>query len=147
MGVIINKSLTFKKHIENLLCEDQYKLHALRCIRNFLTVEKVKIPGNDFIDSQFNYVPVIWMFCKKKFYSKIEKNHHRWLVHMVHMVHMMHMLHMVQMVHMVHMILTITFYYADRYRISSNKRRVSNNSRPLISTAPLGINIELSASL
>ena len=77
LGVIIDKSLTFKKHIENLLCEGQYKLHALSCIRKFLTVEKAKTPGNDFIDSQFNYVPVIWMFCKKRFYSKIEKNHHR----------------------------------------------------------------------
>ena len=34
-----------------------------------------------------------------------------------------------------------------RYRISSNKRRASNNHRPLISAAPLGIYIEISASL
>ena len=33
------------------------------------------------------------------------------------------------------------------YRISSNKRRASNKRRPLISAAPLGIHIEISASL
>ena len=33
------------------------------------------------------------------------------------------------------------------YRISSNKRRASNKCRPLISAAPLGIHIEISASL
>ena len=33
------------------------------------------------------------------------------------------------------------------YRISSNKHRVSNKHRPLISAAPLSIHIEISASL
>ena len=33
------------------------------------------------------------------------------------------------------------------YRISSNKRRASNKRRPLISAAPLGIHIEISAFL
>ena len=33
------------------------------------------------------------------------------------------------------------------YCISSNKRRASNKCRPLISAAPLGIHIEISASL
>ena len=67
-------SLTFKKHIDNLVRKAQHKLHALRRIRKFLTIEKAKILGNAFIDSQFNYAPLIWMFCRKTFYSKIEKN-------------------------------------------------------------------------
>ena len=33
----------------------------------------------------------------------------------------------------------------NKYRISSNKRRASNKCRPLISAAPLGIHIEISA--
>ena len=35
---------------------------------------------------------------------------------------------------------------ANKYRISSNKRRASNKRRSLISTMPLGIHIEISAS-
>ena len=35
--------------------------------------------GNFFIGSQFNYTPLIWLFCRKTFYSKIEKIHHRTL--------------------------------------------------------------------
>ena len=54
LGITIDKKLTFKQHIENLCRKAQYKLHALRCIRKFLTVEKAKILGNAFIDSQFN---------------------------------------------------------------------------------------------
>ena len=29
LGVMIDKNLTFKKHIDNLVCKAQYKLHSL----------------------------------------------------------------------------------------------------------------------
>ena len=77
--VVIDKNLTFKNHIDNLVRKAQYKLHALRRIRKFLTIEKAKILGNAFIDSQFNYAPLIWMFCRKTLYSKIKKIHYRTL--------------------------------------------------------------------
>ena len=35
--------------------------------------------GNSFVDSQFNYAPLLWMFCRKTLYSKIEKIHHKTL--------------------------------------------------------------------
>ena len=38
LRVIIDKSLTFKKHIGNLVRKAQYKLHALPGIRKFPTV-------------------------------------------------------------------------------------------------------------
>ena len=79
LDVIIDKSFTFKKHIENLVRKDEYKLHALRRIRTFLTAEKAKMLGNAFVDSQFNYAHLIWMFCLKTFYPKIEKIHHKTL--------------------------------------------------------------------
>ena len=79
LSVMIDKNLTFKKDIDNLVRKTQHKLYALRCIRKFLTIEKAKIPGNAFIESQFNSAAVIWMFCGTTFYSKIEKNYHRTL--------------------------------------------------------------------
>ena len=42
-----------------------------------LTIEKDKILGNRFIDSQFNYTPLLWMFFRKTLYSEIEKIHHK----------------------------------------------------------------------
>ena len=77
LGIAIDKKLTFKQHTENLCRKAQYKLHVLRRIRKFLTIEKSKILGNAFIDSQFNYAPLLWMFCRKTLYSKIEKIHHK----------------------------------------------------------------------
>ena len=53
------------------------KLHALRLIRRFLTIAKAKILGNAFIDSQFNYATLIWMFSRKTFCFKVETFHHR----------------------------------------------------------------------
>ena len=65
LGVVIEKNLTFKRHTDNLVCKARYKLHALRLIRKCLNIEKVKILANAFIGSQFNYAPLIWMFCRK----------------------------------------------------------------------------------
>ena len=73
-GITIDNQLKFKKHIEELC-----KLHALRRIRGYLTVEKARILAYAFIDSQFNYAPLIWMFAGKTLINKICKIHHRTL--------------------------------------------------------------------
>ena len=77
LGVIIGKSLSFKKQIQNLDCKTQYNFHPLQRIRKCLTVEKTKALSNAFIDSQFNYALLIQMFCRKAFYYKLEKTHHK----------------------------------------------------------------------
>ena len=58
---------------EDLICTIEIE----KAIEN--TIEKSKTLDNAFIDSQFNYAPLIWMFCRKTLYSKIEKIHHRTL--------------------------------------------------------------------
>ena len=75
----MTKKLVFKKHIENLCRTDKYKLHVLTRIRKYLTIDKAILLGIMFINSQFNYAPLIWMFCRKILHHKIEKIHHRTL--------------------------------------------------------------------
>ena len=59
-------------------CRDtHYKSHALRQIRKYLSLEKARMLGNAFIDSQFNYAPLIWMLCRKGLYFKMQKIHHK----------------------------------------------------------------------
>ena len=77
LGITIDNKLVFKKHVENLFRTAQYKLHALTHIRKYLTLDKAILLGNTFINSQFNYAPLIWMFCRKTLYHKIEKTNHR----------------------------------------------------------------------
>ena len=63
LGIVIDNQLKFKKHIENLCKKASFKLHALRRIRKFLTLEKARTLADAF-NSQFNYAPLIWMFAK-----------------------------------------------------------------------------------
>ena len=77
LGITIDKALNFKKHIENLCCTAQHKLHALRRIRKYLSLDKAKLLGNAFIDTQFNYAPLIWIFCRKATYLKMQKINHK----------------------------------------------------------------------
>ena len=77
LGITINKHLDFKKHIENLCQNANYKLHALRRMRTYLAVKKAKLLGNTLIDNQFNSAPLIWMLCQKTPYLKIEKIHYK----------------------------------------------------------------------
>ena len=43
LGVMIDKNLTFKKRIINLIRKVQYKLHSLPRIRKFLTIENFSL--------------------------------------------------------------------------------------------------------
>ena len=55
LGIPIDNLLIFNEHIDNLCCTANYKLHALRRIRKYLSLEKPKLLSNAFINSQFNY--------------------------------------------------------------------------------------------
>ena len=48
-------------------------------MRKYLAVEKVKLLRNTLIDNQFNFAPLIWTFCQKTLYLKIEKIHFKML--------------------------------------------------------------------
>ena len=50
-----------------------YKLHALRRIRKYLTLEKTKLLYNTFnlYNTTTNLIMCLWMFCLKKYIVKI----------------------------------------------------------------------------
>ena len=75
LGITIDNILTFNEHINNLCRNASYKLYALRRIRKYLTQDQAKLLYNAFINSQFNYAPIIWMLCRKN--QKIQKIHHK----------------------------------------------------------------------
>ena len=61
LGIITDKSLTFKKHIDIFVRKAQYQLHALWYIRRFHFIEETRTLDIAFIVSQFNYAPFLWM--------------------------------------------------------------------------------------
>ena len=76
LGITFNYDLKFKKHINELCRKASYKLHALQRIWRYLSVDKAKLLANAFIDSQFDYAPLIWTFVGKTIIKKICKIHH-----------------------------------------------------------------------
>ena len=70
----IDYELKFKKHINELCRKASYKNHALQRIRRYLSVDEARLFANAFIDRQFNYVPLIWMFAGKSYDELLELN-------------------------------------------------------------------------
>ena len=77
LGITVDNILTFNEHINNLCRNASYRLYALRRIKKYLSWDQAKRLYNAFINSQFNYAPIIWMFCRKTQFLKIQKNHHK----------------------------------------------------------------------
>ena len=77
LGITIDNVLTFNEHINNFCRIASYKLYTLRRIKKYLTQDQAKFLYNAFINSHFSYMPIIWMFCRKNQYLKIQRIHHR----------------------------------------------------------------------
>ena len=54
LEITINYELKFKKHINELCRKASYKLYALQRIRRYLSVGKVRLLANAFIDIQLS---------------------------------------------------------------------------------------------
>ena len=77
LGAQIDNKLTFKEHIETQLKKANQKLHALMRVKKFLSEDKLKLIMKTFIESQFNYCPILWMFHSRGLNNRINKLHER----------------------------------------------------------------------
>ena len=77
LGLWIDNKLTFGQHIKTLLRKANQKLHALIRVSRYIKEEKLRILMKAFIESQFNYCPLLWMFHSKTLEERINKLHER----------------------------------------------------------------------
>ena len=77
LGLTINHKLKFDAHIVKLCRTARFKLHVLRRIRKFSTLEQTKLLANSFVNTQFGYASLIWIFTSKNAMLKINKIHRR----------------------------------------------------------------------
>ena len=77
LGVDIDNKLDFTKHVTTLLKKGNQKLHALMRISKYLSEDKLRLVMKTFIESQFNYCPLIWMCHSRSLNTKINKLHER----------------------------------------------------------------------
>ena len=77
LGVKIDKNLDLNDHVSYLCKKGNQKLHALARISKYLSKDKLKIIMKTFVQSQFNYCPLTWMFHNITLNNKINKLHER----------------------------------------------------------------------
>ena len=77
LGITIDKELTIDTHIDQACLKANKKINVLSRMQSFLSAKKRKVIFNSFIESQFKYCPLIWMFCSRKSNDKINRLHDR----------------------------------------------------------------------
>ena len=77
LGITIDKELKFDDHVNNLCKKACQKLNALARIAPFMNIEKKRIIMKAFIEPQFGYCPLIWMFHSRSLNNKINRIHDR----------------------------------------------------------------------
>ena len=77
LGVTIDKKLKFKKHINDICKKASGKLTALTRLAKIMSFDKKRLLMNSFVQSQFSYCPLLWMFCSREMNNKINSIHKR----------------------------------------------------------------------
>ena len=77
LGLMIDKQLKFDKHLSILCKTVSSKVSALARMVKIIPFHKKKLLMRAFIESQFSYCPLIWMFCSRKMNRKINHIHEK----------------------------------------------------------------------
>jgi len=77
LGTQIDRDLRFKYHIMNLCKKAGRKLSALVRLCRYYTLSQRRLTLKSFIESQFSYSPLAWMFHDRGLNNKINRIHER----------------------------------------------------------------------
>ena len=77
LGIKIDQNLNFEENINSVLKEGNKKLHALMRIEKYLDQDKKRLIMKTFIESQFNYCPLVWMCHSRDLNRRINRLHER----------------------------------------------------------------------
>ena len=77
LGLVIDKKLSFNEHLSILCKKVSGKVSALARMVKILAFDKKRLLLKSFIESQFSYCPLIWMFCSREMNRRINHIHER----------------------------------------------------------------------
>ena len=77
LGITLDSDLKFDKHISDLCDKVGKKINALCRVTGYMSLEKRRIVMKTFVESQFNYCPLIWMLHSRTLNNKINCLHER----------------------------------------------------------------------
>ena len=69
--------MKFDEHVNNLSKKACQKLNTLVRLAPFMNVDKKRMIMKAFIESQFGYCPLVWMFHSRSFNNKINRIHEK----------------------------------------------------------------------
>ena len=77
LGVQIDNNLDFNEHVSNICKNVSKKIHALRRVSQYMSKSKLRIIMKAFIESQFGYCPLVWMFHSRTINNRINALHEK----------------------------------------------------------------------
>ena len=77
LGITIDSKLQFQSHVEAICKTANQKVKEFSRIAGYLQKHKAYVLYKTFIRSNFNYCPLIWMFCGKTANNIINQLHKR----------------------------------------------------------------------
>ena len=77
LRIQIDSKLNFENHIKSICTKASQKLGALQRFSNLLDAQKKNLLFNSIIKSQFNYCPLVWIFCSRRSNSLVNNVHER----------------------------------------------------------------------
>ena len=77
LGLNIDRNLNFNEHLSSLCRKVGNKLSVLARLSNFMSFKQRGVLLKTFIESQFGYWPLIWMFHGRRVKNKIDDLHER----------------------------------------------------------------------
>ena len=77
LGVTIDRDPKFEKDVLKLCSKTNQELSALSRMANKLSFNKRRTLFKLFLESQFKYCPIVWMFHSRRINNKINRLHER----------------------------------------------------------------------
>ena len=77
LGVRIDNKLNFDEHVSNICMKVSLKLDELARVSHYVSREKLRLILKAFIESQFGYCPLVWMFHSRTLNNRINRLHER----------------------------------------------------------------------
>ena len=77
LGITIDNDLKFDRHVSDICLKANRKLSALIRMSKFLSLDKRRIVFKAFVESQFQYCPLVWMFHSRALNNRINRLHER----------------------------------------------------------------------
>ena len=77
LGITIDSDLKFDKNISDLCDKVSKKINALCRVTGYMSLEKRRIVTKTFVESQFNYCPLIWKLHSRILNNTINRLHER----------------------------------------------------------------------